>query len=251
MMRPRTTASPTPTQYIQLTNFADSATSPALSPDGRMLAFIRGPSPFFGPGQVWVKTLPDGEPVQITDDESTQVRAAVHDRRRRDHVYDGYRRRQRNDGHVDRAGARRPAATDAAERGGPDLVQRPGRSAARPVFRDDRHGRPDVDRRVDRRPPRRTNRVRAATAGRHGAPLVSIAGRQLDAGDRDGHPFVAAVPVGAVRRRLRRDGRSAPCRRNARTRRGRPTASGCTSPRRPRTGRTSGVNGFRMAPPSR
>jgi eukaryotic-like serine/threonine-protein kinase len=72
MTRPRTTASPTPTQYIQLTNFADSATSPALSPDGRMLAFIRGPSPFFGPGQVWVKTLPDGEPVQISDDESTK-----------------------------------------------------------------------------------------------------------------------------------------------------------------------------------
>ena len=29
-------------EYTQLTNFADSATSPALSPDGRMLAFIRG-----------------------------------------------------------------------------------------------------------------------------------------------------------------------------------------------------------------
>jgi Tol biopolymer transport system component len=72
MIRPRTTALPTPTQYIQLTNFADSATSPALSPDGRMLAFIRGPSPFFGPGQVWVKTLPDGEPVQISDDEASK-----------------------------------------------------------------------------------------------------------------------------------------------------------------------------------
>jgi Tol biopolymer transport system component len=70
MTRPRTAALPTPTQYIQLTNFADSATSPALSPDGRMLAFIRGLSPFFGPGQVWVKTLPDGEPVRISDDEA-------------------------------------------------------------------------------------------------------------------------------------------------------------------------------------
>jgi len=72
IIRPRTAASPRPTQYIQLTNFADSATSPALSPDGRMLAFIRGPSPFFGPGQVWVKTLPDGEPVQISDDEASK-----------------------------------------------------------------------------------------------------------------------------------------------------------------------------------
>ena len=73
MMRPRATAAPTPTQYIQLTNFADSATSPALSPDGRMLAFIRGPSTFFGPGQVWVKSLPDGEPVQISDDGGTKM----------------------------------------------------------------------------------------------------------------------------------------------------------------------------------
>jgi eukaryotic-like serine/threonine-protein kinase len=57
-----------PTQYVQLTNFADSATSPALSPDGRMLTFIRGPGTFFSPGQVYVKRLPDGEPVQLTDD---------------------------------------------------------------------------------------------------------------------------------------------------------------------------------------
>jgi eukaryotic-like serine/threonine-protein kinase len=72
MNRPRKTGPLTATQYIQLTNFADSATSPALSPDGRMLAFIRGPSTFFGPGQVWVKTLPDGEPIQISADESTK-----------------------------------------------------------------------------------------------------------------------------------------------------------------------------------
>jgi DNA-binding winged helix-turn-helix (wHTH) protein/Tol biopolymer transport system component len=55
-------------QYIQLTNFADSATSPALSPDGRMLAFIRGESTFYGAGQVYVKFLPDGEPFQVTND---------------------------------------------------------------------------------------------------------------------------------------------------------------------------------------
>jgi len=54
--------------YTQLTNFADSAVSPALSPDGRMLTFIRGESTFFGPGQVYVKLLPDGEPVQLTND---------------------------------------------------------------------------------------------------------------------------------------------------------------------------------------
>jgi serine/threonine protein kinase/Tol biopolymer transport system component len=55
-------------EWVQLTNFTDSATSPALSPDGRMLAFIRGPETFFGPGQIYVKMLPGGEPVQLTHD---------------------------------------------------------------------------------------------------------------------------------------------------------------------------------------
>jgi serine/threonine protein kinase/Tol biopolymer transport system component len=60
-------------QYIQLTNFADSATQPAFSPDGRMLTFIRGESTFFGPGQVYVKLLPDGEPVQLTKDDFVKM----------------------------------------------------------------------------------------------------------------------------------------------------------------------------------
>jgi serine/threonine protein kinase len=59
--------------WVQLTNFADSATSPALSPDGRMLTFIRGPSPFLGPGQIYVKILPDGEPVQLTHEDASKM----------------------------------------------------------------------------------------------------------------------------------------------------------------------------------
>jgi len=55
-------------QWVQLTKFPDSVTQPALSPDGRMLAFIRGPSTFFGPGQIYVKILPDGQAVQLTHD---------------------------------------------------------------------------------------------------------------------------------------------------------------------------------------
>jgi Tol biopolymer transport system component len=55
-------------EYIPLTNFADSAVAPTLSPDGRMLAFIRGEKTFDGPGDVYVKLLPDGEPVQLTHD---------------------------------------------------------------------------------------------------------------------------------------------------------------------------------------
>ena len=55
-------------QYIPLTNFTDSAVSPTLSPDGRLVAFIRGNSTFTGPGDVYVKLLPDGDPVQLTHD---------------------------------------------------------------------------------------------------------------------------------------------------------------------------------------
>ena len=57
----------------QLTDFNDSAVHPAVSPDGRLVTFIRGG--FFGTSaggqttvQVYVKTLPDGEPVQLTRD---------------------------------------------------------------------------------------------------------------------------------------------------------------------------------------
>jgi Tol biopolymer transport system component len=55
-----------PSEYIQLTNFSDSATAPSLSPDGRMVTFKRGSDPFLGPGQIFLKLLPNGESVQLT-----------------------------------------------------------------------------------------------------------------------------------------------------------------------------------------
>ncbi len=57
-----------PASYTQLTSFTDSAVAPVLSPDGRMLAFYRSASPFGTSGQIWLKVLPDGEPVQLTHD---------------------------------------------------------------------------------------------------------------------------------------------------------------------------------------
>ncbi len=54
--------------WIKITNFSDSATQPAFSPDGHMIVFIRGPETFVTPGEVYVKILPDGEPVQLTHD---------------------------------------------------------------------------------------------------------------------------------------------------------------------------------------
>jgi len=55
-------------EYTQITHFADSATSPAVSGDGRLLTFIRGASTFHGHGQIYVKALPDGEPMPLTSD---------------------------------------------------------------------------------------------------------------------------------------------------------------------------------------
>jgi DNA-binding winged helix-turn-helix (wHTH) protein/Tol biopolymer transport system component len=64
---PTRPAAPEPT-YTQITNFTDSAVSPALSADGRMLAFIRSENWFLTPDQIYVKLLPNGEPTQVTHD---------------------------------------------------------------------------------------------------------------------------------------------------------------------------------------
>ncbi|MBZ5559768.1 MAG: protein kinase [Acidobacteriia bacterium] len=66
LLRPRPPARPD--QWVRLTNFPDSVSQPALSPDGRMLAFVRGPDTFAAEGEIYVKILPDGEAVQVTRD---------------------------------------------------------------------------------------------------------------------------------------------------------------------------------------
>jgi Tol biopolymer transport system component len=63
-------------QWVQLTRLADSASQPALSSDGRMLTFIRGPGTFYTSGQIYVKKLPNGEPVQLTHDDSLKMSPA-------------------------------------------------------------------------------------------------------------------------------------------------------------------------------
>ncbi len=76
--RSRHSAAPAASQaeWVPVTDFADSAVSPALSADGRMLAFIRGSDTFFGSGQVYAKLLPDGEPVQLTRDDANKMSPA-------------------------------------------------------------------------------------------------------------------------------------------------------------------------------
>ncbi len=57
-----------PSEWVQLTDFVDAAVAPALSPDGRMLAFLRGQGTFVTHGDVYLKLLPNGKPVQLTHD---------------------------------------------------------------------------------------------------------------------------------------------------------------------------------------
>ncbi len=64
----RKTSSVSKSEWTQITSFMDSATSPAVSPDGKMLTFIRGPGTFYTPGQIYVKLLSGGESGQITND---------------------------------------------------------------------------------------------------------------------------------------------------------------------------------------
>ena len=59
-----------PSEYTQITNFNDSAVAPSLSPDGRMVTFKRGEDAFFSPGQIYVKVLPNGESVRLTNDDA-------------------------------------------------------------------------------------------------------------------------------------------------------------------------------------
>lgn len=67
-------SSPTSSAWEQLTFFTDSAIYPALSPDGRMLAFIRGEEEVVvGRGDVYVKLLPNGEPAQLTHDKRLKL----------------------------------------------------------------------------------------------------------------------------------------------------------------------------------
>ena len=57
-----------PERYLQLTDFTDSAVAPVLSPDGHMVAFIRGDNGFLTSDEIYVKMLPNGEARRVTDD---------------------------------------------------------------------------------------------------------------------------------------------------------------------------------------
>ena len=73
MYRSKNPPMPASSEWMQVTDFTDSAVQPALSPDGRMLAFIQGNDTFLGTGEIYVKVLPKGDAVQLTHDRSLKM----------------------------------------------------------------------------------------------------------------------------------------------------------------------------------
>ena len=69
-------AAPSWQEWEQLTDFPDAVGAPALSPDGKMLAFLRGPGTFLTTGDLYVKMLPRGEPVQLTHQDKNKMTPA-------------------------------------------------------------------------------------------------------------------------------------------------------------------------------
>ena len=98
----RSSHAPAPSsEWQQLTFFTDSAVYPALSPDGRMLTFVRGFSTFVAPGEIYVKILPSGDPVQTYPRQFGQDEPYFLLRRLSHRVYDRCRVRM---GQLGRAG---------------------------------------------------------------------------------------------------------------------------------------------------
>jgi serine/threonine protein kinase len=56
-----------PAEYVQLTDFTDSVIDPSLSPDARMVTFIRSDTGFPRLGDVYVKLLSGGDAVRLTN----------------------------------------------------------------------------------------------------------------------------------------------------------------------------------------
>jgi Tol biopolymer transport system component len=70
--QPRVPTLGPPSEYVQLTDFPDAVIDPSLSPDGRMVAFIRSDTPFPWSGDVYVKLLSGGEAVRLTKGTATR-----------------------------------------------------------------------------------------------------------------------------------------------------------------------------------
>ena len=77
-----------PSEYTQITNFTDSAVAPSLSPDGRMVTFIRGGEFFFSSGADLRQVAPEWRVGTTHQRRRPQVRTGVFTGWLADRVYD-------------------------------------------------------------------------------------------------------------------------------------------------------------------
>ena len=171
-----------PSEYTQITNFTDSAVAPSLSPDGRMVTFIRGGDSFLSRGQIYVKLLPNGESVRLTNDARAKYAPVF--------TPDGSRIAYTDVsawlGYLDGSGARGPADAAPAQRLRPHLDHR----SSGAVFRDqDRPPHGDCDR--DGEPGGLARDLFSAERARDGALLLRVTGPSVGSCRRDErHPRV-------------------------------------------------------------
>jgi eukaryotic-like serine/threonine-protein kinase len=67
-LRTRAPAIANASQWVQLTHYSDAASQPAFSPDGRLLAFTHMAVDSHSASDIYVISLPDGQPRPITQD---------------------------------------------------------------------------------------------------------------------------------------------------------------------------------------
>ena len=151
-----------------------------------MLAFIRGPGTFVSPGQVYVKMLPNGEPVAVTHDNARKLHTEFSpDGSRVSYTVD---RSERVVGHVDGSGAWGRAAVVADERQRTYVARQ--RSAC--VFgNQDRHSHGGGRRGGE--PHGTARRLRSTDRAWDGSPVAGVAGWEVGGADGDGCARVAAV----------------------------------------------------------
>ena len=255
----RQPAEPARREYTQLTNFADSATD-AGPLAGRPHAGVHPGCELnasFGPGQVYVKLLPDGEPVQLTRDNLFKGNPKFSPDGARI-AYSTASLQMADVGHMDRARARWAAAAVLDQRVRAHVDRERNTVAASPpsVLFSEFTGRGiqmSIVSSTESRAEHRTVYMPPEIGMAHRSYLSPDGSRSLWLrwAPVEGRIRVAALPVSALRWQLSREARRPGAAHSAPTPPGPPMGNGCISPRIQATGITSGGSVFRTGRPSR